>query len=63
MKSVWKSVLCVTMACVIGGSGFIAGTLPVYGETETVNRTELDVETEVLSEVHSGTDAVETESS
>ncbi len=58
----WKSVLCVTMACVIGGSGFIAGTLPVYGETETVNRTELDVETEVLSEVHSGTDAVETES-
>ena len=44
MKKIWKPVICLVMAFVIGASGLLAGALPAYGETEAVNEAESGME-------------------
>lgn len=54
MKRVWRSAFCAAMALVIGASGFVAGTLPAYGETGMADEAESVIETVDKTEAESG---------
>lgn len=48
MKRIWKSMFCFLTAVVVGISGFMTWTLPVYGETGAMNEKVPGMETEAM---------------
>ena len=56
-KKIWRSMICLALAFVIGASGLFAGTLPVYGETEAADAEESGMEAEPGTESAGGQEA------